>query len=246
MPRRAPKDPIVHPVVWVTGASRGIGREIARTFATIGAHVCLSARDGASLRRLVREIAAYGGRAYAFPSDFGSRTSIERTARHIRRAVGPVDVLVNNAGITVFKSFLSTSEREFADIVTTNLLGPVYAIKSVLPSMVKRKSGWIINTLSTASRLTFEGSSAYTASKAGLHGLSKVLREELRKSRVRVVDVLPGPTSTAMWSAADRRRHGARMMSPASIGEIVLALYQFPPDAVPEEVFLRPMDGDLS
>jgi len=171
--------------------------------------------------------------------------SVISTASQIRTHVGPIDVLINNAGKTVFKNFLSTTLAEFDSIIDTNLRGQIVAIKSILPSMVRRKHGWIINVLSHAAVKTFESSAAYTATKAGMLGLAKVLREELRPSRIKVVNVIPGPTDTSMWSASSRTKYAHRMMSPKSVAESVLALYQMPDDVVADELIIRPIQGDI-
>lgn len=244
MPRRSIR--MYHPVVWVTGASRGIGREIAKQFALIGCRVCVTARDARGLDTLVNEIVFRGGTAHPFPADIADVRKVSSAALRIRRTVGAVDILVNNAGITVFKSFLSTTQNEFQDILHTNLLGQVAAIRSVLPSMVRRRAGLIINILSTASVKTFQGSAAYTAAKAGMHGLSKVLREEVRKDNVRIINVMPGPTATEMWSRGDRRKYASRMMTAKDVAETVLALYTVPSRVVPEEVLLSPIRGDIA
>ena len=246
MARRRSHVKVHRPVVWVVGASRGIGAEIARQFALIGCRVCLSARTTKVLDALAREITLAGGHAFAVPCDISVPRAVKSAADRIRKKIGNIDVLVNNAGVTVFKSFLRTSIREFDQILRTNLQGQILCTKAVLPSMVRRKRGWIFNILSTAAVGTFEESTAYTATKAGMHGLSKVLREELRPFDVKVVNVLPGPTETAMWSAASRKRNAHRMMSATSVAEAVLALYQLPSDVVPEEVVLKPIKGDIS
>jgi short-subunit dehydrogenase len=112
--------------------------------------------------------------------------------------------------------------------------------------MVRRRAGLIINILSTASVKTFQGSAAYTAAKAGMHGLSKVLREEVRKDNVRIINVMPGPTATEMWSRGDRRKYASRMMTAKDVAETVLALYTVPSRVVPEEVLLSPIRGDIA
>jgi short-subunit dehydrogenase len=246
MKRRTGSTRIHRPVVWVVGASRGIGREIAAEFASIGAEVCLSGRNARALEAAVKEIEGHGGRAHAFPCNIAAPRSILATVVRIRNRVGDIDVLVNNAGVTLFRSFLDTSLTEFHQIIATNLEGQVACVKAVLPSMVSRKRGWIITIHSTAAVHTFTNSAAYTATKAGMHALTKVLREEMRPHGVRVVNVLPGATETAMWSAADRKKHGKRMMRPRSVAEAVLAAYQMPDDVIVEELVVRPQLGDIS
>ena len=245
MKRRPAATRVHRPVVWVVGASRGIGREIAAQFASIGAEVCLSGRNARALEAAVREIEKDGGRAHAFPCNIAAPRSILSAVVRIQNRVGDVDVLVNNAGVTVFRSFLDTSLSDFHQIITTNLEGQIACVKAVLPSMVKRKRGWVITIHSTAAVKTFTGSAAYTATKAGMYGLCRVLREEMRPHGVRVLDVLPGATDTAMWSPADRKRHGKRMMSAKSVAEAVLAAYALPDDIVVEDLVVRPIAGDI-
>lgn len=245
MPKRKKKFEFYRPVVWVTGASRGIGKEIAKQFASLGCEVALSARSSSTLQKVVKEIQHFGGRAYSFPCDVSETKEILNTVKSISKKLGNVDILVNNAGITVFKSFLDTTLEEFDDILDTNLEGQIVCIKAVLPSMVKRKRGWIFNILSNAAVKTFEGSAAYTAAKAGLLGLGRVLREEMRKYNVKVVNVLPGPVVTEMWNKEIRRKFSYRMMSPKSVAEAVLAVYQMPDDVVVDEIRIRPIHGDI-
>ena len=235
----------LRPVVWVVGASRGIGKEIAKEFASIGCEVCCSGRNHKELRTVVREIDSQGGNANLFPCDITKPADIGKTIRAIRQNIGDVDVLINNAGITVFKTFLRTSSKEFSAIIKTNLEGQVGCIRAVLPSMVKRKKGWIISVLSNAALKTFEASSAYTASKAGMLGLSRVLREEMRQFNIKVINIIPGATSTAMWSASDRKKYKNRMMTAKGVAEAVLAVYQMPDDVVTDEILLRPIKGDI-
>src|SRR5713101_4355991 len=244
MPDRHAKIAIHRPVVWVTGASRGIGREIAKQFSSIGCILALSSRSRSELLSLENEIRSLGGQAKVYVCDMTDRHSVRSSVAAIVHDFGPVDVLVNNAGVTLFKSFHRTSIQEFDQVVSADLRGPVLAIQAVYPMMVKRKGGWIMNIISTAALKPFTDSSAYSAAKAGLRALANVLREESRMHNIRVINIYPGPTKTEMWSSKDRKKYGFRMMSAKSVGEAVLALYQMPPDVVVEDIVLRPLQGD--
>lgn len=233
------------PVVWITGASRGIGREIAKEFASIGCVVALSARSQKELASLKNEIISLGGVANAYPCDVANQQSVFAAARAILRSYGSVDVLINNAGATVFKSFHQTSIQEFNRILSVNLYGAIFATKAVYPHMRKRKKGWIVNVLSTAALKTFTDSSAYSVTKAGLRALGNVLREEVRPLKIKVTNVYPGATETEMWRPKDRRTHRTRMMSAKSVAEVILAVYRMPPDVVVEEIVFRPIQGDI-
>jgi 3-oxoacyl-[acyl-carrier protein] reductase len=237
---------IHRPVVWVTGASRGIGKEIAKHFAFIGCEVCVSGRKMNALNAVVKEITKFGGRAYAFQADVQNQRSVHGTYLKIQKKFGGVDVLVNNAGISSFKPFLDTTMKEFEAIIATNLLGGISCIKEVVPEMAERKSGWIFNIISMVARKTYESSSAYTASKDGLLGLGKVLREELRRYNIKVVNVLPGATETEIWHPKIREKYADRMMKPESVAASIVAIFQMPPDLVVDEMVVRPIQGDLS
>lgn len=237
--------PFHHPVVWVTGASRGIGREIAKQFAHTGCFVCVSARSRRALTSLVSDIRKEGGRARAVPCDIAGIRAVPSVVRSIATETGPVDVLVNNAGITTFKTILETSIAECESIIRTNLLGPIACTKAVLPSMIQRKKGWIFNILSSAAVKTFEKAGLYAASKSGLYAFGKVLREEMRRYGIKVVNVIPGPTETGMWNVSARRKYSSRMMKPTSVAETILEVYRLPPDVVIDEIMLRPLQGDI-
>jgi len=233
------------PVVWITGASRGIGEEIAHQFASIGCIVCLSGRTTAQLQRVAREIHGRGGIAEVIPCDVSKTQSVFSAFRSIEKKRGPVDVLVCNAGVTTFQSFLETPMDVYDDIIDTNLRGHIVCVKAVLPSMVKRKRGWIFNISSNAAVKTFPGASAYSTTKAGLLAMMKVLREEVKRHNVKVINVLPGPTETEMWSRQSRRKFSSRMMRARSVAEVVLSAFLAPEDVVIDELILRPVLGDI-
>lgn len=233
------------PVVWVVGASRGIGKEIALQFAMTGCRVCLSSRSARPLGLIARDITVAGGLAEVFRCDIGDVRDVRRTASAIERKFGRIDALVLNAGATSFSGFLETSDRELDGMMRTNLTGPLHCLRAVLPGMVRRRNGWIGAVLTTAALKTYTGSSVYSASKAGLRAALNVIREELRTSNIRVVSLFPGATETAMWPSAIRKRHGKRMMRPAGVAEVFVDLFHHPSDVVPEEIVLRPPLGDI-
>ncbi len=234
------------PVIWVTGASRGIGFEIAKQFSFIGCIVCLSSRNLKRLKIVSNEIIKLGGQVHVFPLDVTIPKNIPSVVNKIEKQVGKIDVLINNAGITVFKTFNNTTLNEFRKIIETNLIGPIECIKAVLPQMIQKKNGWIINIVSDAAIKSIKGSSAYTASKSGLLALSNVLREEVRQFNIKVVNVLPGATSTEIWPQKVRRKYEHRMMKTKSVAEAILSIYQMPNDAVIDEMIIRPVQGDLN
>jgi short-subunit dehydrogenase len=232
-------------VAWVTGASVGIGFDIAKSFAKAGYIVIATARRKSRLVRLVNELKFAGHEAYAFVCDIKSERSIFSTKRKILEKCGTIDILINNAGVTLFKSFIDTKTPEFDYVMDTNFRGSFLAIKSVLPLMLKKRKGHIINILSVSANTVFTESAVYSASKAALLALSNVLRAEVRKFNIKVSNIFPGAVDTAMWSPASRQKYQKRMMTTRDIAEVVLSVAQLPKKVMLEDVVVKPIKGDL-
>ncbi|MBK8551527.1 MAG: SDR family NAD(P)-dependent oxidoreductase [Ignavibacteria bacterium] len=128
-------------VVWITGASTGIGKEIANEFSKAGHIVVVSARRKSRLVRIVSEIKYADREAAAFVCNILSERSIQITSKRIREKYGSIDLLINNAGVTVFKSFMETKTFDYDNVIDTNLRGAFLCMKSVLPQMIKKKRG---------------------------------------------------------------------------------------------------------
>jgi short-subunit dehydrogenase len=231
--------------IWVTGASSGIGKAIALEFAKIGCNVFISARRAQELERLKDEAGKQGGNIYPFPCNVASSTNVDQTFKKITSEF-EINCLVNNAGVTSFKNAADNSINEINDIINTNLLGAIYSTKAVLPTFIKNESGTIFNILSVVVDKTFTRSSAYAASKMGLLGYSRSLREEVREHNIRVINIIPGATETAMWSQEMRKEKGERMMNPESLARIIVSAYLQKDNLVTEEIVLRPVTGDLA
>lgn len=232
-------------IVWITGASSGIGRAAAIEFSNNGFHVFASSRKLANLESLKNEIDAKNDLIEIFECDVSSSTDVEKCVKIIFEKTNRIDCLINNAGITSFKSAAQNSVNEIDEIISTNLLGSIYSVKSVLPKMIEQKEGLIINILSVVVKKTFQYSSVYAASKSGLLAYSNVLREENRKHGIRVVNVIPGATDTPIWSDEKRKEFSNRMMKPENIAKILVDVATEKNNIVQEEIVLRPIEGDL-
>lgn len=230
--------------VWITGASKGIGKAIAEELLREGHKVAVSARN----RELLDYIAvdtAHSDSLYRVPLDVVYFDRTNDTAKLIIEKFGSLDVLINNAGVTEFKPILETSIDEFNEIIDVNLKGVVNGVKAVLPYMVERKSGWIVNITSVTVNKVFTNSGAYASSKAGVLALTNVLREEVRDKGIKVTSIVPGATETEMWSDGVRKKYGARMMRAGDVAEVVASILRTPDNVMMEEITLRPQLGDL-
>jgi short-subunit dehydrogenase len=228
--------------IWVSGASSGIGKDIVKEALSKGHSVVATSRNAKKLELLKEETTSE--LLIISQCDVADSKSVEEFYKKTFSSEGP-DALVNSAGITVFKNAAETSIAEVDGIIKTNLLGSVYAIHSVLPSMISKKQGTIINISSVAAIKVLKGSSIYSATKAGLLQYSRVLREEVREHNIKVIDVLPGATETPIWDEKVRNRHKDRMMKPEDVAAFVVELLTGSGNMVAEEIVLRPVTGDL-
>lgn len=231
------------PVIWVLGATSGIGKETAKEFARTGATVYASSRRAKELDRLKAELKEEELTIKTAPCNIASWQNVEQLVKkHFSKKI---DCLVNCAGVTSFRKAEENSMNEIYEIVNTNLLGSVHTIKAVLPTMIKQAGGMIINVGSVVAKKIFLQSSAYSASKAGLLAYSRVLREEVREYGIRVVDILPGATETSIWPAKVRESKAELMMSPEDVARIIVSTSFQRSNLVSEEITLRPITGDL-
>lgn len=233
-------------VIWVTGGSSGIGKAIAYNFAKINCKVYISGRRNSELERTVKEFAKEKLKIKAIPCNVASEVNVSQVVKTIIREEGKIDCLVNNAGITTFKNVIDTSNREAKDIIDTNLLGAIFCTKNVLPYMIEKKSGLIINISSFAAKKIYPKSAVYSASKAGLNAFANCLREEVREYGIKVVNILPGPTETPMWDKEIRKVSAEKMMKPDDLAHLVVSVFLQPSNLVSEEIVVRPITGDLN
>lgn len=233
-------------VIWITGGSSGIGKAIAYNFAKINCKVYISGRRNSELERTIKEFAKEKLKIKAIPCNVASEVNVSQVVKTIISEEGKIDCLVNNAGVTVFKSVLDTSNREAREIIDINLLGSIYCSRNVLPYMIEKKNGLIINISSYAARKIYPKSAVYSASKAGLIAFADCLREEVREYGIKVVNILPGPTETPMWDKEIRKVASDRMMKPDDIAHIVVSVFLQPNSLVSEEIVVRPITGDLN
>jgi 3-oxoacyl-[acyl-carrier protein] reductase len=185
----------------VTGASRGIGRAIARRLAAEGAHVVLAARDASRLAEAVGEIEGAGGKAEALALDVAERASVEAGIARVLSALGRLDHLVNNAGVTRDNLLLRMKDEEWQQVMATNLTGVFLCTQAALKPMLKQRAGRIVSVTSVVGLAGNAGQANYAASKAGIVGFTKSVAREVASRGITANAVAPGFIETDMTAA---------------------------------------------
>ncbi len=188
-------------VALVTGASQGIGRAIAETLAANGATVCVLARNQEKLALVVEAITSAGGKADAMPCDVSQPDAIEKVVETIVEKHGRLDILVNNAGVTRDTLLPRMSNDEWDEVLSTNLRAPFLFMRAVSRPMMQQRYGRIVNISSVSGMIGNPGQANYSASKAGLIGLTQTVAKELAGRKVTVNAVAPGFVSSDMTDA---------------------------------------------
>jgi short-subunit dehydrogenase len=187
------------PVALITGASRGIGAATARKLAERGYTLILAARSEPELRGLAREIEATGNSCHVVPTDLRCKEQVEALARAALERCGSVDVLIHNAGVAFAKHWLLVlTDDNVAELIETNLMAPVHLTRALLPSMIKRRSGFIGFIGSVGGHVALPAGSIYSATKFGLRGFAGALRREVKEHGIKVSIISPGFVATQM------------------------------------------------
>lgn len=189
---------MTRPVVFITGAGRGVGRAIALRFANDGYAVAAAGRTGGPLEDTCRDIAAAGAAGAAFPCDVTSHDQVNAAVASAERTLGPIDVLVNNAGISESAPFAGMDDEMWHRAIAVNLTGTYYCMRAVAPGMFSRGRGRIINIASTAGKVGYPYTAAYVASKHGVLGLTRAVALEAAPKGVTVNAICPGWIDTDM------------------------------------------------
>jgi len=206
-------------VALVTGASRGLGEGAARALAAAGAAVMLVARDGALVSGVARDIEAKGGRAQALACDVSDYSAVQRVAAETKARLGDIDILVNNAGVIEPIAEIAASDpAAWARNISINLVGAYHVVRAVLPGMLAKGGGSIVNVSSGAAYRPLEGWSAYCAGKAGLAMLTKAIELETAGKGIRIFGFSPGTIDTDMQVKI--RASGMNMISRIPRGEL--------------------------
>jgi 2-hydroxycyclohexanecarboxyl-CoA dehydrogenase len=212
--------------VLVTGASRGIGRSIALRFAEEGARVALVSRTVAELLQTASLVDKAGARTIAIPTDIRDREGVAASVKKVEEELGPIDVLVNNAGVFLWRPFLKLSAEEWDLVISTNLTGAANFCRAVLPGMMARRRGRIVNVSSIHGMRGEANLAAHSAAKFGLIGMTQSLAREFREFNIAVNAVCPGTVENKLdeTGAADRAAPLAEKLWPRDVARTVLFL----------------------
>ena len=224
-------------VAVVTGGSRGIGLATARTLLEQGASVAITGLAQSHLDAAGEALGA-AGRLLPIRADVRKYGDVERALADASAKFGGIDVLINNAGVGVFKPVSDMSADEWHQVIDTNLSGVFYCCHAVLPMMKTRGGGWIINVSSLASRNAMPNGAAYCASKSALNAFSEALMQEVRYDGIRVACVLPGSVNTGFGSLSNTKSDWA--LSPDDVAQVISDLIAHPARSLPSRVEIRP------
>lgn len=213
----------------VTGGSRGLGKATAIALAKEGVNVAISGRNEDLLKEVCAEINAYGVETMYLAFDVAKKAEVKAGIMQLKNTFPQVDILINNAGIASFGTFLEMNEDQWEAIIQTNVLGMYYVTKEILPMMVANNQGDIFNVASTAGLNGNPTTSAYSASKFAVIGMSESLMKEVRKNNIRVVTLTPSTIASDM-SKELKLTDGnpEKVLQPEDFAELIVATLKFP------------------
>ena len=224
----------------VTGGTKGIGFAVAEALVREGLNVCVGARSGDEIEKAVGELNNLDqGRATGAACDVRDFDEVRALFEHAASEFGGVDVLVNNAGIGIYKPVEEMSPEEFRAVLETNLFGVFHCCRVAVPEMRRRGGGYIINISSLAGANPHPRMAAYNASKFGLNGFSEALMQEVRHDRIKVSYVMPGSVNTE-FGGDSVSEEKSWQLQPADVARVVVGLLQHDERSLPSRVEIRP------
>jgi 3-oxoacyl-[acyl-carrier protein] reductase len=239
--RNTARKPLQGGVALVTGASRGIGKAIAGELAALGVAVGICGRNEEKLILAARELEASGAKVFARRADVTSEPEVWAFVEATEKQFGGVTILVNNAGTGGggFGAVQDKSEAEWDQVMNTNLKSVFFVSRAVIPGMIRRRGGDIINISSLAGKNTFAGGGIYCASKWGLQGLSGCMAEDLRAHGIRVSVICPGSVATEFQGRGPK--DPSKVLTPEDVAHAVAMVATQSPQSFISEVHLRPV-----
>lgn len=232
---------LLNKIVLVVGGTGGIGAETCRLLHQSGAKVFVAGRNVESLNFICDSIGI--PIANRFVVDLKNTDSIHKMVDNVQAITGvAVDILINAAGIGIIKSFESLSIQDFKDSLDVNLVGAFTLIQAVLPKMKEQKKGLIINIPGVLGKTPMAGAAAYAASKYGLNGMLKSLREELKRTEIRITNIYMGGVDSPFWDNIDLKVQRDKMIAVKEAAKTIWFLCQQPTSAVVSEMVIQPFN----
>jgi NAD(P)-dependent dehydrogenase (short-subunit alcohol dehydrogenase family) len=223
-------------VAIVTGATKGIGRDIAAALLREGARVAICSRDGAAVEQTVSELSGQG-EITGTACDVSRWEEVEALFQFVHDKLGNVDILVNNAGVGHFAPVDELTLEQWRQVIDINLSGPFYCVRAAVPQMKEQGTGFILNIGSLAGRNTFPSGAAYNASKFGLNGFSEAIMLDLRHHNIRVAQIMPGSVATEFQPGASQADW---KLEPSEIAETAVDLISMPDRNLISRLEMRP------
>ncbi len=232
--------------VLVTGASRGLGAAIGRALLAAGHRVVLTARSADQLAAAATVLQAeYGARVQWLAADLADPEAAQSLVGTAEQRFGPIDALVNNAGIGTWKPLVEWSADEVIACTQLNLIAPMLLARAVLPGMLSRRRGYIVNIASDLARRPLAKMAPYVASKHGLLGFSASLLREVKGSGVKVSAVLPGIIDTAFNGAREGSKDDTWALRPDALAAQIVGLFALPENVVIDELTIHPLHQEF-
>jgi 3-oxoacyl-[acyl-carrier protein] reductase len=230
--------PLEGKIAIITGASRGIGFAVAQRLGTLGAKLSLCAREEKTLQSAADKLRPGTAGMFAAAVDVTHGDQIAAFVQNTEKSLGPIEILVNNAGVGYFAPTHEATEANWDAVLDTNLKSVFLASKAVAPGMIRQRSGHIINIASLAGKNAFAGGGIYCASKWGLLGLTECMAEDLRAYGIRVSAICPGSVATDFSPRG--KKDISKMLQPDDIAHAVEMIVTQAPQSFISEVLLRP------
>jgi NADP-dependent 3-hydroxy acid dehydrogenase YdfG len=226
--------------VLVVGASGGIGTKVTKLLTTSGANVFITGRNADKLAAIAQENSI--GYDRMFVMDITNEASVNDTIAAITNACGTIDIVINAAGIGIIKPMDTLTTADFIATLNTNLIGTFHLVKAVLPKMKEVKKGLIINIPGVLGKVPMAGAAAYSASKYGIVGMMQSIREEIKRTEIRITNLFLGGVDSPFWDTIDLRVQRDKMVVTDEAAKAIWFLCQQPVSGVVSEMVLQPFN----
>lgn len=229
--------------ILIAGATGSIGSEVAKLLSRSGANLFLAGRNAKKIRDVAEACQVLP--AHTFEFDIRDPESVIQLASSVHSHIRSADILINATGIGILKPFESITENEFIQTIQVNLIGSFLLLKAFLPKMKEARQGLVINIPGVLGKAPMTGAAAYSASKYGLVGMMQSIREETKRTDIRITNLFMGGVDSAFWDDIDMRVQREKMISVADAARAVWFLCQQPAGAVVSEMVLQPFNHQV-